>query len=145
MRSGYSNAEAQAFIRLFDKDGDQQAAIAEMIAAFTQEQALRMFREFIIRLPFWQADSDGNEVLTLAEARSVKAEWYGPRGDMVRWPLGIDETDFRGADTNGDDHMDADEYVPLGLRKTLGVVEDNPELLVNRVINTWIRAIPWAH
>ena len=144
IRSGYTAEEARAFLGQFDKNGDKKASPQEMIAAFTHEQALRMFREFIIKFPFWQADGDHDEVLTQVEARSVKAEWYGPRGDVVRWPLGIKDADFRGADASGDGRLDIDEYAPLGLSKTLEVLEGNPEL-VKKAINTWIRAIPWSH
>ncbi|MBI6545172.1 MAG: hypothetical protein HY692_00170 [Cyanobacteria bacterium NC_groundwater_1444_Ag_S-0.65um_54_12] len=136
----------QFTMRLYDRNSDGYIPLAEFLEVMLNAYYLSSFREITIKTQFWRADTDDDEKLTEQEAAGATLVIVSPKNQEAKsWPLHISQSDFQQADRNGDRLLDANEYVPLGARKSLQLLELRPDLLQDQVLS-WIAApLPWAH
>jgi hypothetical protein len=95
----------------------------------------------MIKGQFWSADGDGDERLTAAEAARAGFVLIKPSGGVEQHPLGIRASDVAAADADHDGRLSPDEYVPLGIAKTLAYLAAHPALIGR----FFLEAKPWSH
>jgi hypothetical protein len=143
LRAGAVQQGADLFIRFNDTDGDRKVTLTELIGHYSTPMWQKGWREAVIKPEFWRADADRDEHLTFAEAAKLRFAAMSFDGATRYWPLPVTQTQLIAADKNGDGSLDLDEYMPLGMERTLYLVEHDPRAAAVMFFGT--EAKPWSH
>ncbi len=142
LRAGFQPAGVDGYIRQFDVDADGRISAKEFHARFEAPEWLRLWRVIAIEMQHHRADANADGRLTAAEAAAVQFRFISLKGEEQRLPLAVSPAELAGADRDGDGALDLNEFVPLGLRKTLALLELNPAAIDSFV---QIQTKPWSH